>query len=168
MNKYNQTLVIDNSWLPRSIISSTRAFVIRYKGNCDIVEEHPEVFGLVDPKVEIFKPSIIRVHSYVNMPFHKVSLSRENVFKRDDHTCVYCGETNKRVLTIDHVIPQSKGGPNTWDNLVTACKKCNGEKSDLTLEEYGRTIPKPARPHSLMLLKKVKHIPKVWKPYLFF
>jgi 5-methylcytosine-specific restriction endonuclease McrA len=79
---------------------------------------------------------------------------------------VYCGCENRKTLTLDHVIPQSKGGPNKWGNLVTACKKCNNEKADLTLKEYGKPIPKPQRPHYLMLLKKTTFIPDEWKPYL--
>ena len=80
----------------------------------------------------------------------------------------YSGEDSKYLLTLDHVIPQSKGGPNTWNNLVTACKSCNGEKADLSLEEYGKEIPQPKRPHYLMLMKKLDYIPEEWKPYMFF
>jgi hypothetical protein len=166
MKKYEKTLVVDSSYVARSIISTERAFVISYKGNADIISEYPETFGVVNPNLEIFKPSIIRVFTYVKLNFQKVPLTRENVFKRDDYECVYCGDSHRRDLTIDHVIPQSKGGPNTWDNLVTACKRCNNEKADLTLKEYGKDIPKPQRPHYLMLLKKVHHLPKEWKPYL--
>lgn len=165
---YEKTLVVDSSYIARSIISTERAFVISYKGNADIVAEHPETFGLVNPKLQINKPSIIRVHTYVNINFQKVALTRDNVFKRDGFECVYCGDDNKKTLTLDHVIPQSKGGPNTWDNLVTACKRCNNEKADLTLKEYGKEIPKPQRPHYLMLLKKTNYIPDEWKPYLLF
>lgn len=165
---YEKTLVVDSSYIARSIISTERAFVISYKGNADIVAEHPETFGLVNPKLEINKPSIIRVHTYVNINFQKVALTRDNVFKRDGFECVYCGDSNKKTLTLDHVVPQSKGGPNTWDNLVTACKRCNNEKADLTLKEYGKEIPKPQRPHYLMLLKKTNYIPDEWKPYLLF
>lgn len=167
MEPFSQTLVIDNSWLPRSVISSLRAFTIKYKGNCEIIHEHPEKFKIINPEVEIYKPSVILVNSYINAPYRKVPLTRINVFKRDNFTCVYCGSTKREDLTIDHVIPQSKGGPNTWNNLVTACKSCNSEKSDLTLEEYGKSIPKPSRPHYLMLLKTVSNIPEEWKPFLF-
>lgn len=166
--QYNQTLVLDSSWMPRSIISSLRAFTIFYKGNAYIEEYHPVTFGLVNKDKQWFKPSIIRVDSYINMKFQKVPLSRENIFKRDEYCCVYCGNHQKNLLTLDHVIPQSKGGPNTWSNLVTACKSCNSEKSDLSLEEWGKTIPQPYRPHHLMMLKKTKHIPEEWKKYLFY
>lgn len=168
MNKYGKCLVLDSSYIPRSIISTERAFVISYKGNADIIHEHPESFKLINPELDIKKPSIIRVFKYVNQQIHKVPLNRENVFKRDGYCCVYCGNDNRKTLTLDHVIPQSKGGKDTWENLVTACKRCNGEKSDLTLEEYGKEIPQPRRPHYLMLMKQMTHIPKEWDDYLFY
>lgn len=166
MEQYRKTLVVDSAYIARSVIATERAFVITYKGNAEVIAEYPETFGVVNPNLEINKPSIIRVPSFIKMQFQKVPLTRQNIFKRDAYTCAYCGETEKKLLTLDHVLPQSKGGPNTWDNLVTACKKCNGEKGDLLLEEYGKPIPKPQRPHYLMLLKKVQNIPEEWKPYL--
>ena len=168
MKQYKKTLVVDSAYMPRSIIDTTRAFVIVYKGNAEVVDEYDDYFKLVNPKVKINKPSIIRVRSYINLQFHKVPLSRENIYRRDNYTCVYCGETDKRVFTLDHVIPQSKGGPNSWDNLVTACWMCNNEKADLALEEWGKEIPEPRRPHYLMLMKQIENIPKSWEPYLLF
>ena len=168
MNKYQKTLVVDSSFMARSIISTERAFVITYKGNAEVIAEHPVTFGLVNPELEIFKPSIIRVYKYVKRHISKVPLTRENVYRRDNFECVYCGSSNLKLLTLDHVIPQSKGGPNSWDNLVTACKSCNGEKADLTLEEFGKAIPEPKRPHYLMLMKQVNYIPKEWEAFLFF
>ena len=168
MNKYQKTLVVDSSFMARSIISTERAFVISYKGNAEVVAEHPETFGLVNPNLQINKPSIIRVFKYVNQQIHNVPLNRENVYKRDNYECVYCGCSIPKSLTLDHVIPQSKGGKDSWDNLVTACRTCNSEKSDLTLEEYGKEIPEPKRPHYLMLMRSVIEIPKEWEPFLFF
>jgi len=167
-SKYRKTLVIDTSYMAKSIITTERAFVISYKGNAEILATHPESFKLVNPELDIKKPSIIRVFKYVNNHVQKVPLTRVNIYKRDNYQCVYCGNDNVKSLTIDHVIPQSKGGPNTWDNLVTACKTCNGEKADLTLKEYGKKIPHPKRPHYLMLMKQLDYIPEEWKPYLFF
>lgn len=163
---YSKTLVIDASHTARSIISANRAFAIKYKGNAEVVAEHPELFGLVDKSLRIFKPSIIKVSSYVKQGFHKVPLTRDNVFKRDDYRCVYCGDGGRKNLTIDHVHPKSKGGKDTWTNLVTACFRCNQDKDCLTLEEYGREIPKPKRPHYLMLLRRANYIPKEWEQYL--
>jgi len=163
-----KTLVIDSSYIARSIISTERAFVISYKGNAEVIQEHDESFKLVNPELDIKKPSVIRVFKYVNQPFQKVPFSRENVFKRDNFECVYCGCDNKKTLTLDHVHPTSKGGQNTFENVVTACKKCNSEKADLTLTEYGKEIPQPKRPHYLMLLKGIDNLPKSWEKYLLF
>jgi hypothetical protein len=168
MSKFQKTLVVDSSFMARSIIPTERAFVISYKGNAEIIAEHPETFGLVNPELQINKPSIVRVFKFVKLHMHKVPLTRENVYRRDNYECVYCGCSTQKLLTLDHVIPQSKGGKNSWDNLVTACKQCNGEKSDLTLEEYGKEIPEPKRPHYLMLLKQSHYIPKEWEPFLLF
>lgn len=169
MSKFRKCLVIDTSYMPRSIISTERAFVIFYKGNAAIIHNHPKKFGLVNKELDIKKPSIIKVNTYVDVKYQKVPLNRENIYKRDNYECVYCGNSDKKVLTLDHVIPQSKGGPNTWENLVTACKQCNGEKADMTVEEYTKNIPKPQRPHYMMLMKKSNfEIPEEWKDYLFF
>lgn len=166
--KYRKALVLDSSYMARSIISTERAFVISYKGNAEVIHEHPQSFKLVNPELDIKKPSVIRVHKYVNVHYGKVPLNRENIYKRDNYECVYCQEDDRKLLTLDHVVPQAKGGKDTWDNLVTACKRCNGEKADLTLKEYGKEIPKPQRPHYLMLMKKLDYIPQDWREYLFF
>lgn len=165
MSKFRKTLVVDSSFIARSVISAERAFVIHYKGNAEIIADHPESFGLVNKDLDIKRPSIIRVYKYVNT-YKNVSLTRENVFKRDNHECVYCGSCKN--LTIDHVIPQSKGGKDSWDNLVTACRSCNAEKADLTLEEYGKEIPQPKKPHYLMLMRQMDDIPEEWKKFLLF
>ena len=165
---FKKCLVLDASYMPRSIITSERAFTIFYKGNAEIVENHPSKFKVVNPNLEIYKPSIIRVKKNMKVDFHKTKLSRENVFKRDGYTCVYCGSEDKRKLTIDHVIPQSRGGKDTWENLVTACFKCNQEKNDLTIKEWGRKEPNPKRPHHLLLLKAVENVPKEWYTYLLY
>ena len=177
MSKYTRCLVIDEAHIARSVISTERAFVISYKGNAEVIATHPESFGLVNPNLDIKKPSIIKVRQYVNIRQQKVPLNRDNIYKRDNYECVYCGCSKKRsLLTLDHVDPQAKGGGNSWDNLVTACFECNQEKADLTLEEYvekgmdeGRDIPfvDPKRPHYLMLMKQLDYIPDEWKHYLF-
>lgn len=158
---------MDSSYLPRQIITSVRAFVIAYKGNAEVMYEHPVTFGLVNKDLQIKKPSVIRVKEYIKQEYQKVPLTRENVFKRDGYACVYCGADYRKALTIDHVVPQSKGGPDSWENWVTACLQCNHEKADLTLEEYGKTIPQPKRPHYLMLMKQLDYIPDEWREYLF-
>ena len=111
-------------------------------------------------------PSIIRLYRYVNLPYKGVMLSRQNIFKRDGGKCQYCGVTTD--LTLDHVIPRSKGGRSTWDNLVTACKSCNSKKGDYTPEEAGMPLARqPFKPSFIMFLRDFSGpIEENWKPYL--
>ena len=169
MKKNLLCLVLDSAYMPRSILTTERGFTVVYKGNAEVVENYEEYFKTVNLDTTYKKPSIIKLNRYLNLEYKDVPLSKQNVFKRDEFKCVYCGKADIRLLTIDHVIPTSKGGKNKWDNVVTACKRCNNEKSDLDIEEWGRPNPKPFRPHYLMMIKKVKHkLPESWKKYLLF
>ncbi len=161
-------LVIDHAYFPRSVISTERAFVIVYKGNAEVIHNHETYFGTVNKSIAYPKPSVIRVYKKLKMEYTKVPLTRKNIYKRDSYTCVYCGDGDKGTLTLDHVIPRAKGGKDTWDNLVTSCSKCNSEKADLDIKEWGRPHPNPKRPHYLMLMKTLDYIPEDWKIYLFY
>lgn len=164
---YKNCLVLDSSYMPRSIVTVERAFVVSYKGNAEVIDTYPEYFQTVNKNTVYLKPSIIRVFRFVHKDYQKVPLTRANIYKRDGYRCVYCGSNDRSSLTLDHVIPQSKGGKDSWNNLVTACRPCNGLKADLTIEEWGKEDPKPKRPHFLMLMKNLHFIPEEWKPYLF-
>ncbi|ELR70100.1 HNH endonuclease family protein [Fulvivirga imtechensis AK7] len=111
-------------------------------------------------------PSVIRLTRYVNIPYKGVALTRLNVFKRDNFSCQYCG--TDRDLTLDHVLPRSRGGRSLWNNLVTACKRCNARKGDNTPDEAGTPLRiKPFRPNYVMFLRDFSgfHCDE-WKPYL--
>lgn len=168
MDQHSQCLVVDSSYMARSVISTERAFVINYKGNAEVLSNHPTYFSTVNRSVVYAKPSVIRVFRYVKVGYNKVPLTRANIYKRDGFSCVYCGSVDRKRFTLDHVVPRSKGGKDTWDNLVTACKSCNTEKADLTIKEWGKQHPNPKRPHYLMLLKTIEYIPQAWKQYLFY
>lgn len=168
---YRKCLELNSSYMPTKIINSDRAYIVSLKGNAEIIHTHPETFGLANPELEIYRPSVIRVKSYFNTKFHNVKYSRENVFQRDDYTCVYCGgakQTGRKDCTIDHVTPRSKGGEDSFENCVTSCFKCNQEKDDLTIKEWGREEPNPKRPHYLMILNNLGTIPEDWKKYLLW
>lgn len=170
MNKKNKkALVLNSSYMATHIIESTRAFVIHYKGNAEIVATHPGEFFSTPNTVDKYpKPSIIRVGKFIKVDYQKVPLTKDNIYKRDGFACVYCGENRRQELTIDHVYPRMRGGQDTWENLVTCCKKCNGEKGHLLLKEWGKPDPKPVRPHHLLLVQKHHiEIPEEWKPFLF-
>ncbi len=113
-------------------------------------------------------PSVIRLNDYVKIPYKKIILTRKNILKRDNHRCAYCGRGDLP-LTIDHVIPKSKGGDDSWENLVAACLPCNNKKGDRTPEEAGMRLRiKPYAPNHIMFIKStVAKIDETWKPYLF-
>ncbi len=110
-------------------------------------------------------PLVVRIKKYIRVPYQAVVLTRQNLFKRDNGECQYCG--SKEDLTMDHLIPRSKGGQTTWKNLVTACKTCNSKKGDLSPEEAGlRLARKPYRPSFVTYLKSTLRMRKEWDPYL--
>lgn len=93
-------------------------------------------------------PDIIRLRCYNGRQNRKVRFTRNNIFHRDDHTCQYCGRRlPARELTLDHIVPRSRGGLSTWRNLVVACFPCNDRKGDRLLREVGMTLLRePRRP----------------------
>jgi 5-methylcytosine-specific restriction endonuclease McrA len=111
-------------------------------------------------------PAVIRLFRYIHLPYKSVVLTRQNVFKRDRHTCQYCGTLKN--LTLDHVHPRSKGGKSSWSNLVTACQRCNAHKGDRTPEEAGMPLRcKPFKPNYLMFLSDFSgNVREEWKPFL--
>ncbi len=88
-------------------------------------------------------PSVIRLQHQVRRPRPRVKLSRREIFIRDRYTCQYCGRTGGSDLTLDHVMPRHRGGPHTWENLVTACKPCNHRKGGNTPEEARIRLARP-------------------------
>jgi len=159
----NLILVLNSDYLPVNVTSFKRAFKLVYKGKAEIVESEGEIFTSTK---KFAKPSVIRLIKYVSIPYRKVVLSRDNIFRRDEHRCAYCN-TNKD-LTIDHIYPKSRGGKNSWENLITCCFKCNSKKGDKTPEEAKmELLYKPTKPGSVYFMyRSYKKIEK-WQPYIF-
>jgi 5-methylcytosine-specific restriction endonuclease McrA len=113
-------------------------------------------------------PSIIRLTRYKRVPYRGIMLSRKNIIRRDGNRCQYCGSTNSP-LTVDHVLPKSRGGSDTWENLVTACVRCNNTKSDRSLVDAGMKLRSvPRRPsHVSFIVYSIGAVNEQWKPYLF-
>lgn len=133
--KTEYTLVLNADDTPINIASVRRAFRLVHKGKAVVVscDEHNPIHAAGG---DFDRPTIIRLISYVYIPYKKTApLTRNNIFKRDGGKCVYCG--SGRNLTLDHVMPRSRGGGDTWTNLVTACSKCNCSKDDRTPDEAG-------------------------------
>lgn len=118
-------------------------------------ETYPHDEWVYTEKLALLVPRVIRCLNYIKVPNNEVKLTRKNVFLRDNYSCLYCGEKLRpRDLQLDHVIPESRGGKNTWGNLVCACFSCNSKKANRTPEEAGiKLIKKPYRPSFSPLFK---------------
>lgn len=160
-----KVLILNQDYSALTICSVQKAFILVYLNKADIVSESAQ--GGIQTISRTFpRPSVIRLHRYVNLPYKGVVLSRQNIFKRDNHQCQYCGITTD--LTLDHVLPRSRGGKSSWTNLVTACKTCNSKKGDLTPEEAQMPLMrKPFKPSFIMFLRDFSgKIEKEWECYL--
>lgn len=158
-------LVLNSDFLPVNVTTFKKAFKLIYKGKAEIVEKGDN--EAITFRKNYNKPSIIRLVKYVNIPYRKVILSRENVFKRDEYRCAYCFASKN--LTIDHVFPKSKGGSNDWENLITCCFDCNSKKGDKTLEQAGlKLLFQPFKPSPFYFMYSSYKDEHKWHPYLMF
>lgn len=159
-------LVLNQDYQAIGICSVERAFVLVLLQKAELLSDNPNR-RLKSIQQDFRFPSIIRLQRYVNIPYKRVNLSRHNIFKRDRNRCVYCG--SKDALTIDHVLPKSMGGRDSWENLVTACQKCNAKKGNMTPEQAGMDMRhQPFRPSFVMFLSNFAgEVREDWKPYLY-
>jgi len=160
-----KVLVLNSDYRALTICSVYKAFLLVFLDKAEMVDQAQNMF-LRSVSQTFPMPSVIRLVGYVNMPYKSVMLNRHNVFKRDGSKCVYCN--SKEDLTIDHVMPRSRGGKSRWTNLVTACKKCNARKGDFTPEEAEMKLPyAPFKPSFVVFLRDFSGIgDDSWKPYL--
>lgn len=158
-------LVLNADYQAISVCSVRRAFKMVLLDKAETLESL-EDHVLRTERKQFAGPSIIRLRRYISLPYKKVSLNRQNIYKRDGHRCVYCGSSTD--LTIDHVQPRARGGGDSWENLVTACNRCNSNKGNRTPEEAGMRMRTPAyRPSFIMYLREFNGaIRETWMPYL--
>lgn len=161
-----KVLVLNQDYQAIGVCSAERAFVLVYLQKADLVKEHPTL-RLYSLSESYFFPSIVRLRKYISIPYKKVQLTRQNIFKRDFYRCLYCGSHSN--LTIDHVVPKSLGGRDAWENLVTACQTCNSKKGSMSLEDAKMTLKQqPFRPSFVMFLSNFSgNVSEDWKPYLY-
>ncbi|MEM6263033.1 MAG: HNH endonuclease [Bacteroidota bacterium] len=161
-----KVLVLNQNYQAIGVCAVERAFGLIFLQKAEMLSEVPgERLRTVNREFEF--PSIIRLYRYISLPYKQVNLSRTNIFKRDNYSCLYCN--SKENLTIDHVIPRSQGGRDTWENLATACQKCNSKKGNMTPEEAGMEMRhQPFRPSFVMFLGNFSgKVRDDWKPYLY-
>jgi 5-methylcytosine-specific restriction endonuclease McrA len=160
-----KALVLNLDYTPITICTVQRAFLLVYLGKADMVKGN-DMYSFHTVNDTFSMPAVIKLARYVNVPYRGVVLNRDNVFKRDGFQCQYCG--TKTELTLDHVVPKAKGGKTSWNNLVTACKKCNSKKGNYSPEEAGLQLSlRPFRPTYIRYLKDLSgNLYEEWKPYL--
>ncbi len=135
------SLLLNATFEPLCVVSSRRAIVLVLADKAVAVDSTADVVHAETVSLPV--PVVVRLTRYVRVPYpSSVPLSRRAVFTRDGQTCVYCGGS---ATSIDHVVPRSRGGTHTWDNVVAACRRCNHTKADRSLAELGWALPHPPR-----------------------
>jgi 5-methylcytosine-specific restriction endonuclease McrA len=162
-----RVLVLNASYEPINVCTVRRAAVLVLKERAEIIE-HSD-WALHAENLTLPRPVVIRLIAYVRIPrdAHSRKITRRAIFARDEWKCQYCG-SERGSLTIDHVVPRSKGGSSTWDNIVTCCAPCNRRKGDRLPKQAGmqpRHKPRAPSP-TLFVHVAMPKIPEVWQPYL--
>jgi len=159
-------LVLNATYEPINVCTVRRAVVLLLKDKAEVIERAG--WELHSERASISRPMVIRLVAYVRIPHdtHRRKITRRAVFARDGWACQYCGcRTN---LTVDHVLPRSKGGDSTWENMVAACAPCNRRKGDLTPSQAGmHPVQEPRAPHPQVFIRVASPtIPATWRQWL--
>jgi 5-methylcytosine-specific restriction endonuclease McrA len=174
MTVTTRVLLLNGSYEPLRVVSVRKAVGLLMRG---VAEGVDGIAARLRTPSKVFEvPSVIRLRYYVNVPQRKATWSRHGILTRDKYTCVYCGarageRQRGRALTradfsVDHLIPSSRGGGNTWGNTACACRRCNHRKADRTPHEAGMRLrwePKIPRTNYLVA---TGNVPAEWKMYL--
>ena len=162
-----KVLILNQNYEPMSVINVKKAIILLYLGKAEMIEAY-EGRSVRSVSTSMPFPSIVKLSMYVKVPFKRIILSRKNILRRDGHRCQYCGRGDL-TLTLDHVLPVSRGGEDGWENLVCACVKCNNKKGDRTPEEaHMSLLRRPMRPNHVTFISHfVGRMDERWKPYLF-
>jgi 5-methylcytosine-specific restriction endonuclease McrA len=161
-----QVLVLNASYEPLNVTTVRRAHVLVFKGKAEVVEKLEEPLRSATDTYP--RPHVIRLVQYVRVPRTlQRKISRRALFARDGWRCMYCGTTGGR-LTLDHVVPRSRGGDSVWENVVTSCAPCNLRKGNRLLHEVQMELPHPPRPPAPVLFIRLAtpKIPQRWEQYL--
>ncbi|SNR95341.1 5-methylcytosine-specific restriction endonuclease McrA [Belliella buryatensis] len=160
-----RVLVLNMDHSPVAVVTVQKAFVLIFLEKASCLTYYESLTIRTVSKIYNY-PAVVRLNEYKNIPFRGVLLNRANLFRRDKGECQYCG--SKKNLTIDHVIPKSKGGKTNWTNLITACNRCNVTKGDKTPEQSGMVLrSKPFKPSlAYFLAEYAERQAEEWMPFL--
>ncbi len=156
--------MLNATFEPLGIVSSRRAVLLVLDTKAELLHATDRVFRA--ERISVPEPSVVRLVRYAHVPHHyRVAVNRRTVFARDGSRCQYCGSAAEN---LDHVIPRSKGGLHTWENVVAACRRCNTRKEDRLAHEVGMVLRStPAAPrHRVQLLALCGGAPEDWTTYL--
>ncbi len=160
-----RTLVLNAGYEPLAVVSFKRALVLVMNDKATVIE-HEEGNPVWASRGSYERPAVIILTRYVRIPTtRKVPVTRRGVLRRDNQRCGYCG---KAASTIDHIQPRSRGGADSWENLVACCLRCNNIKSDRTPQEMGWSLqftPRPPHGTSWTVRGTERSDPR-WEPYL--
>lgn len=168
-------LLNGSTWEPLSVITVPRAMNLLIAGKATVVEESGKIVRTVRDSFSI--PSVIALRTYINVPRRKAHWSRRGVLVRDNYICIYCGAEpgivqqnkvlTKHDFTIDHILPKSRGGKDTWSNTASSCATCNHRKGDRLPHEIGLKLRwEPKTPRTSYLVIALGTGPSVWKRYV--
>lgn len=164
-------LVLNATYEPINVTAARRAVVLVLKGVATTEEENGSFIHSARMAIRI--PSVIRLTHFRRIPYQTRALSRKNILLRDRYTCQFCGRVlPASELTLDHVVPRSRGGHTDWDNLVACCHSCNNLKGDRLPEEANVRLLRPPRPFTLhtsrQLMRMMGKADERWRKYLFY
>ncbi len=166
-----RTLLLTAGYEPLNVISWQRAITLYTLDKVDVVEEYDAEIRAVSYVVRV--PAVVRLRKAFRRHVKPVKFSRVNIYARDHHRCQYCGDKCTIAgLTYDHVVPRSRGGATSWDNIVSCCYTCNARKANRTpAEAKMRLLAKPTRPTWLpevQIRVSAKSIPDAWRDYVYW
>lgn len=185
----NGVLVLNRNWLAIHVCSIERAMSLLCQDLAQVVSEDYRTYDFISwrhlsdsmdeysskdflhtPNFKLKIPEVILLTDFHKVPPRAVKFNRRNIYLRDEFQCQYCGvKPPKEELTIDHIIPRSRGGKSEWDNVVLACQKCNSKKGSKSLESANMKLKKTVRkPHWLSIVRQSlsRHNRPTWQKFV--
>ncbi len=164
-------LVLNATYEPIHVTGTKRALVLVLKGVAAMEEQGRN--RVRSMRLTLPVPSVIRLTEYRRIPRQTRAISRKNILLRDHSTCQFCGrQLPPSELTLDHVVPRSRGGKSSWENLVACCHRCNNRKGSRTPEQAGLKLLRKPRPYNLHtsrhLIRMLGQAQEAWRKYLYY
>lgn len=168
-------LLNGSSWEPLAVITVPRAINLILAGKAVVIEQSGHFLKTIRDQFPV--PSVIALRTYINVPRRQAHWSRKGVLVRDNYTCIYCGVQagnmvkgkviSRSDFTVDHILPKSRGGKDTWTNTACACYHCNHRKGDKLTYEIGMKLRwEPKTPRTSYLVIAIGTGPDAWKRYV--